>query len=121
MEWNVELYPLFAEEFEAFPETVKDRLLEEIELLEAFGPLLGRPTVDTLSNSKHSNMKELRFDAGDGTWRTAFAFDPQRRAILLVAGDKSGSSQKRFYKRLIKKADDRFDEHLKRLKKQGND
>jgi hypothetical protein len=37
-------------------------------------------------------MKELRFDAADGVWRVAFAFDPNRRAILLAAGDKSGGS-----------------------------
>jgi hypothetical protein len=43
-------------------------------------------------------MKELRFDASGGVWRVAFAFDPRRRAILLVAGDKSGVSEKRFYK-----------------------
>jgi hypothetical protein len=45
----------------------------------------------------------------------AFAFDPKRKAILLVAGDKSGISEKKFYKRLIAKADDRFDAHLLRL------
>ena len=47
----------------------------------------------------------------------AFAFDPTRSAILLVAGDKSGASQKKFYKRLVAKADERFDAHLSRLKK----
>jgi len=46
----------------------------------------------------------------------AFAFDPKRKAILLVAGDKSGVSERKFYKRLIVKADDRFDAHLARLK-----
>ncbi|MDE2500260.1 MAG: type II toxin-antitoxin system RelE/ParE family toxin, partial [Alphaproteobacteria bacterium] len=49
-------------------------------------------------------------------WRTAFAFDPERNAILLVAGDKSGGSQKRFYRQLIAKADSRFSEHLENLK-----
>jgi hypothetical protein len=58
-------------------------------------------------------MKELRFDAADGVWRVAFAFGPMRKAILLVAGDKSGVSQSKFYKRLIAKADDRFDARLK--------
>ena len=120
MEWTVELHPLFAEEFEMLSEAVKDCLFEGIALLEAFGPLLGRPTVDTLKDSKHSNMKELRFDVDDGVWRTAFAFDPQRKAILLVAGDKAGGSQKRFYKQLIKRADSRFDEHLQRLKEEEN-
>ena len=49
-------------------------------------------------------------------WRLAFAFDPKRSAILLVAGDKSGVSEKRFYKKLIATADERFDAHLARLK-----
>jgi hypothetical protein len=62
-------------------------------------------------------MKELRFAADDGVWRVAFAFDPKRNAIMLVAGDKSGTSEKRFYKKLIATADDRFDAHLALLKK----
>ena len=62
-------------------------------------------------------MKELRFAAADGQWRVAFAFDTKRRAILLVAGDKSGVSEKRFYRELIRKADERFDTHLDRLRK----
>jgi len=61
-------------------------------------------------------MKELRFDAADGVWRVAFAFDPNRKSILLVAGDKSGVSEKRFYRQLIDKADARFDGHLARVK-----
>ncbi|HUZ14434.1 MAG TPA: type II toxin-antitoxin system RelE/ParE family toxin [Caulobacteraceae bacterium] len=60
-------------------------------------------------------MKELRFKAAGGAWRVAFAFDPARRAILLVAGDKAGVAQRRFYTGLIRKADSRFDAHLKRL------
>jgi hypothetical protein len=63
-------------------------------------------------------MKELRFAAADGEWRVAFAFDIKRRAVLLVAGDKSGGSEKRFYRELIRKADERFDAHLVRLKKE---
>jgi hypothetical protein len=50
-------------------------------------------------------MKELRFKAADGVWRIAFAFDPEQKAILLVGGDKSGASEKRFYRQLIKRAD----------------
>jgi hypothetical protein len=60
-------------------------------------------------------MKELRFKAGGGVWRVAFAFDPERAAILLVAGDKSGVSEKKFYQRLIDKADKRYKEHLDEL------
>lgn len=48
----------------------------------------------------------------------AFAFDPVRKAILLVAGDKGGKGGKgewAFYRRLIAVADKRFDAHLARL------
>jgi hypothetical protein len=61
-------------------------------------------------------MKELRFSADGGEWRVAFAFARKRRAILLVSGDKSGGGEKRFYRELIRKADDRFGAHLARLR-----
>jgi hypothetical protein len=75
-----------------------------------------RPHADTLKGSRHMNMKELRCRASDGTWRVAYAFDPDREAILLVAGDKSGGSERRFYRRLVAKADERFDRHLAQRK-----
>jgi hypothetical protein len=117
MKWVVEIGEEFEPEFFALPEDVRLEILALARLLQQFGPQLGRPRVDTLSGSRHANMKELRFTAADGEWRVAFAFDPRRKAILLVAGDKSGGSQKRFYKQLISKADERFDAHLARLKR----
>lgn len=79
------------------------------------------PQVDILNGSRHANMKELRFKANDGVWRVAFAFDPDRKAVLLVSGDKSGGGEKRFYKALIKRADARFDRYLSLLNiGQGN-
>ena len=62
-------------------------------------------------------MKELRFEADDGVWRFAFAFDPNRKAVLLVGGDKSGVSEQRFYRQIIKKADNRFDAHISKIGK----
>ena len=61
-------------------------------------------------------MKELQFDAHGGVWRVAFAFDPERNAILLAAGDKSGQKERAFYRRLIAVADKRFDAHLERIR-----
>ncbi len=116
--WIVDFHPTFVEEFSGFSEAVQDSLLAEVGLLEKYGPLLGRPHVDTLNGSKHTNMKELRFECDNGVWRVAFAFDPKRQGILLVAGDKSGVSEQRFYKQLIKKADKRFDEHLTQLEEE---
>ncbi len=114
--WDVEIGDEFEPEFQDLPADVRTEILAHSRLLQQFGPQLGRPRVDTLNDSRHANMKELRFSGADGEWRVAFAFDTKRRAILLVAGDKSGGSQKRFYRQLIAKADDRFDAHLARLK-----
>ena len=110
--WTVDLHAAFVPEYEALPEEVQDELLARIELLETFGPQLKRPQVDTLKGSRHKNMKELRFDAADGVWRFAFAFDPRPQAILLCGGDKSGGSERRFYRQLIARADERMDAHL---------
>ena len=76
MIWEIEFHPAFDPEYEELAEEVQDELLAHLSLLEQFGPLLGRPRVDTLNESRHANMKELRFDAADGVWRFAFAFDP---------------------------------------------
>ena len=95
---------------------MQDELLAHAKLLETFGPTLGRPRVDTLNGSRHSNMKELRFRAANGVWRVAFAFDPRQRAIPLAAGDKAGVGERRFYNQLIRRADERFDAHLDRLR-----
>lgn len=116
MAWDVEFHDAFEAEFLAFERDVRKELLAVAKLLADYGPRLGRPHADTLKGSKHANMKELRFEASDGEWRAAFAFDPERRAILLVAGDKSGGSEKRFYKQLIAKADLRFSAHVESLK-----
>jgi len=120
VQWEVEFHEDFDREFDALPEEVQDELRAHALLLEQFGPQLGRPRVDTLKGSSHAKMKELRFDASDGVWRVAFAFDRSRRAILLlVAGDKSGGSEKRFYRQLLAKADQRFGDHLARAKRKG--
>lgn len=115
MTWIVQFEEDFELEFDCLPPEVQDSLFAKAAFLEEFGPELGRPHVDTLQGSEYANMKELRFNASDGVWRVAFAFDPLRRAILLVAGDKSGVSQTRFYQKLIKTADRRFTNHLNRL------
>src|SRR5258706_160960 len=113
--WIVEIGDEFEPEFYELHEDARTEILALTRLLQQFGPQLGRPRVDTLNDSRHANMKELRFSAADGEWRVAFAFDPRRKAILLVAGDKSGLSGKRFYRELIRRVDERFDAHLARM------
>ena len=116
MSWTVLFHEEFDLELQALDEDLQDELLAHATLLREFGPQLGRPSVDTLKGSKHANMKELRFEWKREVWRVAFAFDPQRQAILLAGGDKRGADQKRFYKRLITTADSRLDNYLAALK-----
>lgn len=112
--WDVE----YTDEFEAWWDTlgIEDQkdIAAAVQVLEARGPGLGHPLVDTLTGSRHANMKELRA----GTIRVLFAFDPRRNAILLIGGDKRGRWQE-FYERMIPLADDLFDEHLAALKREG--
>ncbi|MXX06507.1 MAG: addiction module toxin RelE [Gammaproteobacteria bacterium] len=120
MEWSVAIADEFEPEFISLPERVQDEILAQSLLLKQFGPSLGRPKVDTLNGSKHSNMKELRLVVSGRQWRLAFAFDPRRRAMLLVAGEKSGKNSRRFYRELLHKADERFQRHLDELTKMEN-
>ena len=113
--WGVEFHPEFALEVPGFSDSVRREIYSLVGLLRKLGPQLGRPQVDTLKGSKHSNLKELRFRADDGAWRVAFAFDLHRRAILLVGGDKSGVSKDKFYRNLIDIADRRFDQHQRAI------
>jgi hypothetical protein len=117
--WEVRLHGEFAPEFGKWTEGVQDAVLSLVLKLRVFGPSLGRPSVDTLRGSDYPNMKELRLNAEGGVWRIAFAFDPKRRAILLVGGDKKVVSKDRFYSALIRVADSRYKQHLSGIEGEG--
>jgi hypothetical protein len=114
--WVVEFHPEFSREVPEFSDSVRREIYSLVGLLRKLGPQLGRPQVDTLKGSKHSNLKELRFRADHGAWRVAFAFDMRRRAVLLVGGGKSGVSKDKFYRNLIEIADRRFDQHQRAIR-----
>ena len=104
------------EEFEEWMMSLTDKQYaatqRAIDQLEQDGPALGRPHVDTIRNSRFKNMKELRVSS-QGALRVLFAFDPTRRAVLLLGGDKSKDSQwNNWYVGAIQRADDLFEEHL---------
>ncbi len=92
----------------------RERVTAAVDYLEANGPGLGRPRVDTVKGSRWPHMKELRV----GTIRILFAFDPRRAAILLIGGDKRGRWTE-FYDEFIPHADDLYDEHLLTLIEEG--
>jgi hypothetical protein len=118
MDWDVRLDAAFAAEAKKFARAVQIEIAALAGLLQQFGPQLRRPHCDTLKGLKHASMKELQFMLPNGEWRIAFAFDPERRAILLVSGSKSGVNERQFCKDLIRVADARFTAHLSALRLQ---
>ena len=113
MEWDVLFDDDFSTWLAGLDADLRNDIIAHANLLREHGPHLGRPHVDTLEGSAFTNMKELRVQFRGDPWRVLFAFDPNRAAILLVGGNKRGD--KRWYKRNLPIADDRFARHLKRL------
>ena len=112
--WRVDL-GLIEDWLDSLDDRSVEQVVAAIEVLAERGPNLGRPLVDTVTASRHRNMKELRpGSSGRSELRVLFAFDPERQAILLVAGDKDGNWQ-RWYRKNIPVADDLLDAHLRRL------
>jgi hypothetical protein len=113
--WSVEFHPACEEWAGSLDRDDGEALLAAIRVLRVEGPALGRPLVDTIVGSRHPNMKELRpGSTGRTEVRVLFAFDRERRAILLVGGDKSGDWS-RWYRKNVPLADERFEEHQRTL------
>jgi hypothetical protein len=117
MTWNVEYTDEFGGWWQSLSEHEQVELDASIQLLEEFGPALGRPHCDTIQGAKHTNMKELRTQCRGRPLRTFFAFDPRRTAILLIGGDKTGD--KRFYERMIPLAERLYNNYLEELRREG--
>ncbi len=116
MPWEAEYTDQFWEWFSDLSEEQQEDVALAVEALEERGPVLGRPFADTVENSRHANMKELR--PSGGNLRVLFAFDPRRMAIMLLGGDKTGR-WKEFYEEAIPAADNLYDEHLRILREEG--
>lgn len=115
--WSVEFHPACEEWANGLDQADAEALLAAVKVLRDEGPNLGRPLVDSIKGSRHANMKELRpGSTGRTEIRVLFAFDRERKAILLAGGDKS-EDWKGWYKENIPIADARFDEHQAGIEK----
>jgi len=118
--WSVDFHPDCEAWAEDLPQADKEALLAAMRVLGSEGPTLGRPLVDTVTSSRHSNMKELRpGSTGRSEIRVLFAFDKVRKAILLIGGDKS-DDWTGWYATNIPIADDRFDRHQAKIAKRAS-
>lgn len=112
--WEVVATDEFARWYDTLEENQADALDARVELLGDFGPALGRPTVDRIAASTVHNLKELRVRSG-GELRVLFGFDPMRRAVLLVGGDKTGRWEA-WYDEAISLAERLFESHLRSMR-----
>lgn len=92
-------------------------LAAPVTLLEERCPNLGYPHSSGINGSKHSHMRELRTQHLGRPYRTLYAFDPLRNAILLIGGDKTGDD--RWYDLNVPIGDRLYDEHFEQLRKEG--
>jgi hypothetical protein len=106
---NVELTAEAERWFMGLDQRDANRVAAAFDTLQAHGPVLGRPAVDSIKHSRHHNMKELR--SRGGNLRALFAFDPGRTAIVLLGGDKT-NDWTGWYRRAIPLADRLYDKHL---------
>lgn len=112
MAWEVVVGDEVGAWLDALDSESYDLVIAALTVLSEDGPMLGRPLVDTIKGSTVKNMKELRPGSkGRSEIRILFAFDPQRQAILLVAGDKAGN-WKKWYKENVPIAEERWQQHL---------
>ena len=115
--WNVESTAQFEQWWSELTRLEQHSVVAKIELLEEKGPTLEFPHSSGVHSSRHGNMRELRVQSGGRPLRIFYAFDPRRSAILLIGGDKTGNN--RFYPRLVRRAEQLYDEHLARLRREG--
>ena len=94
--WEVITTDTFDEWFDALSDSDRANVIAGMLLLQSKGPHLSRPYADTVYGSKFTNMKELRVQSNGEPLRAFFAFDPERKGILLCAGNKGGN-EKRFF------------------------
>ncbi|MDR2897239.1 MAG: type II toxin-antitoxin system RelE/ParE family toxin [Spirochaetaceae bacterium] len=109
--WEVETTEEYDTWFMEQDEDSQASIRMKVELLTEYGPHLPRPHADTLKGSKLSKLKELRSQTENHVLRVAFLFDEERKAILLIGGDKKGKDRKLFYRNLIKQAEKIYEKY----------
>jgi len=113
MAWEIETTSEYDNWFLEQGEDGQASIRMKIELLAEYGPNLPRPHADTLKGSKLKNLKELRTQTENNVFRVAFLFDKKRKAVLLIGGDKKGKNEERFYRNLIKQAEEIYEKYHK--------
>ncbi len=121
MKWDILISEEYEDWFSRLPQKHKMAITTDLKVLENIGPQLGRPYVDQIKGSNINNLKELRTKCEGHIYRSLFAFNPQRKAVVLCGSDKRGKNQETYYRKLIAKAEYIFQNHINTLAKKTNE
>ncbi len=114
--WEILETTEYAAWFAGLTKKQQKAVLMRLQSLSEAGPALGRPYADSLRGSRHRGLKELRVSSG-GHLRVLFIFDPHRRCVLLLGGDKAQDSKwNDWYREAIPRAEALYEQHLRREK-----
>ena len=88
-----------------------DSVTISVERLEQLGVALPFPHSSEIRGSTYA-LRELRIAAGHSPLRVFYAFDPRRKAVLLLGGSKAGN--KRFYRDFVPRAEATWERYLEK-------
>lgn len=104
----------FVEWFEQLSDDDAMAVARAVDTLESVGVALGHPQSSAIKGSRYA-LRELRVQSQGKPLRLFYAFDPVRRAVLLIGGDKTG--QKRFYEVFVPIAERIWESYLAEQKR----
>lgn len=113
MACDVEYTDEFGEWWDTLDEQDRRQVAMSVRLLEDNGPALGFPHSSQIKGSRHTHMRESRSQSKGRPLRTLYAFDPRRKAILLIGGDKTGQDD--WYSKYVSLADALYDNHIQEI------
>ncbi len=119
MAWEVEYTDEFNLWWETLTEREQERIGAVIDELSEKGPYLAYPKSSGIRGPGLSHLRELRIQVDGRPFRIFYAFDPRQAAILLIGGDKTGFSDRRFYARYVPNANRLYNEYIAELEREG--
>jgi hypothetical protein len=99
----------FVDWYSGLTEPDAEAVTRSVDLLQAVGTALPYPHSSAVRGSRYA-LRELRVQSGGRPLRVLYVFDPQRQAVLLIGGDKTGDNL--FYERMVPQADRIYEQYL---------
>jgi hypothetical protein len=104
----------FGEWFKGLDKEDQERVFSVVDKLEVMGLALKEPHSKPLHGTTYA-IRELRAAGGRNAIRIFYAYDPERNAVLILGGDKTGNP--RFYDEMLPRVEAIWKQYLEELQK----